>query len=124
MHDQAGGVITGGLAKTALALILFALVVYDFGAVTVNAMQLDDIAGGALRIGRQTWAQTGRAADVEAAVLRRLEDEQDVRLEELEATADEITLTVSRPSRTLFTHRIGPLEQHTERRATKRASPP
>jgi hypothetical protein len=124
MRGQTGGVITGGLTKTVLAVALVLVVLYDAGAVTINAIQLDDIAGSTLRTAQQTWASSGRVQDVEAAVLRRLELEQDVELEQVDVTRDEIILVISRVSRTLVAHRIPPLEDRVERTVTKHSQLP
>jgi hypothetical protein len=122
MDGQTGGVITGGLVKLVVTIAVVAIVVFDGGAVVVNTVQLDGIAGAALRTARQTWADTLRVDATEAAVEARLEPEEDVRLEELAVTGDELVLTIARPSRTLLAHRIPQLEPYTDRSVTKRAA--
>lgn len=124
MQAETGGVITGGLAKTVVVLALIGVALFDFGAVTVNALQLDDIAGSTLRLARQSYAETGRIEATTEAVQARLEREDEVRLEELAVDDGELVLTLGRPSATLLTHRIPPLEPHTHRTVTKRAPLP
>lgn len=124
MRGQTGGVITGGLTKTVVVVALVLVVLYDAGAVMINTIQLDDIAGSTLRAAQQTWASTGRVQDVEAAVLRRLELEEAVELEEVDVTREEIILVISRVSRTLVAHRIPPLEDRVKRAVTKQAQLP
>jgi hypothetical protein len=115
---ERGAIVSGGVVKAAVVLAIVGVSVFDGMALVINRIQLDDIAGSALRAGLQAWESP---ATVRSAVEARLEREEDVRLDDLEVSRDHVELTVSRPARTLVLHRIGPIADATETAVTKEA---
>lgn len=119
-HGEAGDVILGGLFKLVLALLAIGLVLFEVGAIAVNYVQLDSLAGDAARAGASTPPQQRTYATVERAVLAELEG-SGARLEALEIEGETVAVTVSRPARVLLVDRIGVLDDVVRARHTKRA---
>lgn len=120
LASEHGGIIAAGLLKIVLVLLVFGLVVYEAGAVGVNYMQLDDLAGQAARAGASTPPQQRTAATVERAVLATLEG-SGANLDAFEVTRDGVTVTVSRPARVMVVDHLGPLADLARAERTKQA---
>lgn len=107
---EAGGIVAGGLVRLLAVTLLFALVVYEGGAIAVNRFQLDGMVADAARVGAFAWQQRGGAASTEQAVTARLEDETNIEILELSVQRDVLRLAISRRARTLVAHRLGFLD--------------
>lgn len=117
---EGGDIIVAGLLKIVVVLLVFGLVVYEAGAVAVNYMQLDDLAGQAVRAGASTPPQQRTAATVERAMLAELEG-SGADLDQFEVDPEGVSLTISRQARVLVLDRLGPLADVARAERTKRA---
>ena len=113
MRDDRGDVLASGLLKLVTFLLALALVVFEAVAIAVNFVQLDDIAGEAVRSGASVTQRERTEAHVERAVLAVLE--------ELRMDAQSLEITVGRPARVLVLDRLGPLADLADNTLTKRA---
>ena len=94
--SERGDVILSGLLNTVLFLLLTALILYEVGAVVVNAIQLDDVANDASRVAAQMAAAGASEVRLEETVTSYLVAQTGVALEGLERGGGAVTLTVSR----------------------------
>jgi hypothetical protein len=121
VRDDRGDVLASGLLKLVVFLLALALVVFEAVAVAVNYVQLDGIAGTAVRVGASVTQRERTEAHVERAVRASLEEHDGVRLESLAMDRDSIEITVGRTANVLVLHRLGPLGELAENSLTKRA---
>lgn len=124
MRCERGDVILGGLARTAIGLLLFALVVYEVGAVAVNSLQLDSIGQDAARAAATAWSEEHRRSAAEGAAAATLAGHAGVSLDEVLVGDGRVSVTLSRPAQVLVSHRIAALRRFLVATVTKQAQAP
>jgi hypothetical protein len=110
-----------GVTKLVLALLIFGLIVYEAVAVGVNFVQLDDIAGTAIREGAAVPRAERTEPHVERAVRASLEEHPGATLESFRMNGESLEVTVRRTARVLVLTRLGPLADWADNSVTKRA---
>jgi hypothetical protein len=121
VRDDRGDVLVSGLLKLVAFLLALALVVFEIVAIAVNYVQLDDIAGQAVRGGASVTQRERTEAHVERAVLAVLDEHEGARLEDLRMNRQSLEITVGRQARVLVLNRLGPLGDLADNSLTKRA---
>jgi hypothetical protein len=121
VRDDRGDVLASGLVKLVTFLLAVALVAFEVVAIAVNYVQLDGIAGEAVRSGAAVSQNERTEAHVERAVLAVLAEHDDARLEELSMDRSALEITIGRPARVLVLDRLGPLADLAENSLTKQA---
>jgi hypothetical protein len=113
---ERGDVIVGGLLKIVVGLIIFGLIVYEAGAITVNQAQLDDQAQSATLEGLGALATGQRSTAVEQTVHAAVDPSMAV--DWVAVDQGRVTVTLSRQARVLLLDRLGPLADLTQQTAT------
>lgn len=115
--DDRGDVILGGMLRTVLALLLVGLVVFEVGAVVVNAVQLDDVADDAARAAALAMASSGRVQVAEAAADAIISRQVGVVVDAVEVDREQVRVMVSRAPLFLVLGHVPPLEERLTRQA-------
>lgn len=110
--------------KMLAALLLIGLAMFEAGAIGVNRIQLDDIAGKAIRAAARAYQdQSSRSpAAVTVAVEGSLADHPQVRLVDVAVDPEGVSITISRTAPVLVVDRIGPLADWAEAEVSKHAA--
>lgn len=113
--NDRGDVILSGMLNTVLFLLVTALVVYEIGAVVVNAIQLDDVANDASRVAAQAAGAGASDVRLEQTVrdylaLHMGTDGEAVLLDGITKNHDTVTISVSREPRFLVAERLPGVE--------------
>lgn len=119
MGAERGDVITSGLFKLVAFLLLFALVVYEVGALVVNQFQLDTIGGDAARAALLVARQGGSVQAVSDAAAATLDDDPGATLEAVAVEGGAVSVTVTRPAPVLILDRVGALDDVVRQSVTK-----
>lgn len=121
MTSERGGIVTGWLLKLVLSLAIVGVVAFEAGAVVVARVGIEDIAGQAVAAAADEYRRSGNRGDAELAARGEAETRGAV-LESFSVVegGKAVVVTVSKPAKTLFLHRIGPTEDWSVARSTRR----
>lgn len=111
LADDRGDVILGGMVRTVLALLLVGLIVFEIGAVAVNAVQLAEVADDASRAAALTMASSGRVSAAESAAHTVVAEQVGVVVDAVEIDRREATVGVSRTPLFLVVGHVAPLRE-------------
>lgn len=108
MTSERGGIITGWLLKLVLSIAIFGLVAFEAGAIVVAKVTIEDIAGDAVAAAAQEYSSASDANAAEKAA-REIAEAKGAVLEAFSVVENgkAVVVTVSKPAKTLFLHRIG-----------------
>lgn len=121
LADDRGDVILGGMVRTVLALLLVGLVVFEIGAVAVNAVQLAEVADDASRAAALTMASSGRVSAAESAAHAVVAEQVGVVVDAVEIDRREATVGVSRTPLFLVVGHVAPLRDRLTRHVVQTA---
>lgn len=121
MQRDHGDILASSLLKLVAFLLALGLVIFEVVAVGVNFVQLDGIAGDAIRAGASVPERERTEARVERAILGALESRPDAALASFTMERDALEITVTRTANVLVLDRLGPLADLAENSLTKRA---
>ena len=108
MTSERGGIITGWLLKLVISLAIFGVVAFEAGAIVVAKVTIEDIAGDAVAAAAQEYRTTHNADEAEQAA-REVAQAKGAVLQAFSVVenGNAVVVTVSKPAKTLFIHRIG-----------------
>jgi hypothetical protein len=121
MTSERGGIITGWLLKLALSLAIFGLVAFEAGAIVVAKVTIEDIAGDAVAAAAQEYG-TSQNQDAAEKAAREVAESKGAVLEAFSVVENgkAVVVTLSKPAKTLFVHRIGVTDGWAVARSTRR----
>ncbi len=121
MTSERGGIITGWLLKLVLSLAIFGLVAFEAGAIVVAKVTIEDIAGDAVAAAAQEYRSSQNQDAAEKAASEVAESKGAV-LEAFSVVENgkAVVVTLSKPAKTLFVHRIGVTDGWAVARSTRR----
>jgi hypothetical protein len=108
MTSERGGIITGWLLKLVISLAIFGLVAFEAGAIVVAKVTIEDIAGDAVGAAAHEYGTT-KSQDAAEKAAREVAESKGAVLEAFSVVENgrAVVVTVSKPAKTLFLHRIG-----------------
>ena len=106
-HEERGDVITDGLAKLVLTLLIIGLIFYELISIGVNAVQVEEAAGEAARRGALAWRDQHSQLAVEEAVVDSLSTERGMVLEGVSIEGEQVWVTLTRPAPVLLIDHVG-----------------
>lgn len=121
MTSERGGIITGWLLKLVISLAIFGLVAFEAGAILVAKVSIEDIAGDAVAAAAQEYGASKNQDEAEKAA-RDVAESKGAVLEAFSVVENgkAVVVTLSKPAKTLFVHRIGVTEGWAVARSTRR----
>ena len=121
MTSERGGIITGWLLKLVISLAIFGLVAFEAGAIVVAKVTIEDIAGDAVAAAAHEYGTTKNQDEAEKAA-REVAESKGAVLEAFSVVEDgkAVVVTLSKPAKTLFVHRIGVIDGWAVARSTRR----
>ena len=121
MTSERGGIITGWLLKLVLSLAIFGLVAFEAGAIVVAKVTIEDIAGDAVGAAAEEYSATKNQDEAEKAA-REVAESKGAVLEAFSVVeaGKAVVVTLSKPAKTLFIHRIGVIDGWAVARSTRR----
>jgi hypothetical protein len=121
MTLERGGIITGWLLKLVISLAIFGLVAFEAGAIVVAKVTIEDIAGDAVAAAAHEYSTTKNQDEAEKAA-RDVAESKGAVLEAFSVIEDgkAVVVTLSKPAKTLFVHRIGVIDGWAVARSTRR----
>lgn len=121
MTSERGGIITGWLLKLVLSLAIFGLVAFEAGAIVVAKVTIEDIAGDAVAAAAQEY-RSSQNQDAAEKAAREVAESKGAVLEAFSVVENgkAVVVTLSKPAKTLFVHRIGVTDGWAVARSTRR----
>ena len=121
MTSERGGIITGWLLKLVISLAIFGLVAFEAGAIVVAKVTIEDIAGDAVAAAAQEYSSSKNQDEAEKAA-RDVAESKGAVLEAFSVVeaGKAVVVTLSKPAKTLFVHRIGVTDGWAVARSTRR----
>jgi hypothetical protein len=121
MTSERGGIITGWLLKLVVSLAIFGLVAFEAGAIVVAKVTIEDIAGDAVAAAAHEYGTTKNQDAAEKAA-REVAESKGAVLEAFSVVENgkAVVVTLSKPAKTLFVHRIGVTDGWAVARSTRR----
>lgn len=121
MTSDSGDIILSGLFRTALFLVLFAVLIHEVGVVMVNTFQLDDAAGTAARAAASSANAGAGELAVEQAVVSSLSGQQGVVIDSVSRTSDYARVELSREPAFLLVGQVPFIREQFRGRVAKTA---
>lgn len=118
--DETGGIISSWLLQVAVFLAVIAVIGFEVITIAVTSINLEDDARDVARAAAQAYGGDGQLANARRAA-EETATELEVTLVEVTETDGVVSAEVTKRADTLFTHRIGFLEDLVEANATGRA---
>lgn len=114
---EVGDIIAGWLLKLTVFLLVASFVVFEGGAVLVNAITTTDAAQQIARAAAVTYRES-RTDSAARATAEEVADDKGVELVDLTVDGDELSVTVRDQASTLLVHEVAALERFLVREAT------
>lgn len=114
---EAGDIITGWLLRLTVFLLVASFVVFEAGAVLVNAITTTDAAQQVAHAAATTY-RADRSTDAARSTAEEVAVEKGVELVDLAVERDVLSVTVRDRARTLIIHEVAALERFLVREAT------